>query len=66
MMSEATQSSGGLRALTIEEFCAKFGVGRTTAYREISAGRLKMVKVGKRSLVRIDDAEQWLAVLPAA
>jgi hypothetical protein len=52
------------RAFGIDEFCRRYGVGRTTAYAEMTAGRLRRRKVGKRSLVTEDDAEAWLASLP--
>jgi hypothetical protein len=52
-------------ALSIEAFCEKYAVGRTKAYGEIVAGRLKAVKAGKRTLIPEDSAEEWLRSLPA-
>jgi excisionase family DNA binding protein len=52
------------RAFSINEFCGRYGVGRTTAYDEIKAKRLLVVKVGKRTLVPRDAAESWLKNLP--
>jgi excisionase family DNA binding protein len=54
------------RALSVNEFCRRYGVGRTTAYAEIKAGRLNVVKSGKRTLVPADEAESWLSNLPTA
>ena len=54
------------RALSIAGFCERYGVGRTTAYAEIRAKRLHIVKVGKRTLVLADAAETWLRNLPTA
>jgi excisionase family DNA binding protein len=54
------------RAFRIDDFCRLYGVGRTTAYQEIAAGRLRAVKVGRRTLVTHDAAEAWLAALPEA
>ncbi len=51
------------RALRIREFCRDYKVGRTKAYEEIAAGRVKAVKCGSRTLVTVDNAEQWLANL---
>jgi excisionase family DNA binding protein len=48
------------RAFNIGEFCRRYGIGRTTAYAEVKAGRLALLKVGRRSLVTHDDAERWL------
>lgn len=51
------------RAITINEFCKAYSIGRTSAYDEIKVGRLRIVKVGKRTLVPIDNAEKWLESL---
>jgi excisionase family DNA binding protein len=51
------------RAFSIDEFCRRYGIGRTSAYQEIAACRLRAVKVGRRTLIRDDDAEAWLATL---
>jgi hypothetical protein len=52
------------RAMSLAEFCRDYGTGRTTAYREIKMGRLRVRKCGKRTLVLQDDAEAWLRSLP--
>ena len=52
------------RAFAIREFCLRYSVGRTHAYEEIAAGRLRAVKVGRRTLITHDAAEAWLAALP--
>lgn len=52
------------RAMSIPEFCMRYDVGRTKAYEEINAGRLRARKVGKRTLISDDDAEDWLKNLP--
>ena len=44
------------RAFSIDQFCSRYGVGRTTAYEEIKAKRLQVVKAGKRTLVPADAA----------
>jgi excisionase family DNA binding protein len=57
------------RALSIQQFCGRYSIGRTKAYEEIAAGRLRAVKVGRRTLIPEDSAEAWLAALtgmPAA
>jgi len=57
-------NTGNPRAFNVGEFCRRYGIGRTTAYAEIAAGRLRRRKVGKRSLIAEDDAEAWLNSLP--
>lgn len=49
------------RALTVEEFCSCYGIGRTLFYQEVKSGRLQVCKIGRRTLVRVDDAEAWLS-----
>jgi hypothetical protein len=53
------------RAMSIDGFCKGYGIGRTKAYEEINAGRLKARKAGKRTIIAEDDAEAWLGLLPA-
>lgn len=53
-------------AFSINEFCESYGIGRTQAYEEINAGRLKIAKVGKRTLVPVIAAEAWLAAMVRA
>ena len=52
------------RAMSIAEFCQRYGPGRTTTYQEIQAGRLRARKVGRRTIITEDDAEEWLQQLP--
>jgi hypothetical protein len=52
------------RAMSIAEFCGRYGPGRTTAYQEIKLGRLRAHKCGKRTIITADDAEDWLRRLP--
>jgi len=54
-------AAGG--ALTIEETAGWAGLGRGRIYEEVRAGRLRISKVGRRTLVRADDARAWLASL---
>ena len=52
-------------ARTISEFCRRNRVSRTFAYGEIGAGRLRVVKAGRRTLVPVASEREWLARLPA-
>jgi excisionase family DNA binding protein len=53
-------------ALSIEDFCKFYSVGKTTAYEEINAGRLQAVKVGRRTLIPEQSAAAWLSSLAPA
>jgi excisionase family DNA binding protein len=55
---------GRQRALSIALFCERYGVGRTIAYEEIKSGRLRGRKIGRRTIITEDDAEEWLQRLP--
>jgi excisionase family DNA binding protein len=53
-------------AFSIEELAKSAGVGRTTIYEEIKAGRLRRVKCGKRTLIPVNEARSWLERLAAS
>ena len=53
-------------AFSIEAFCAWAGIGRTAAYEEMKAGRLRAKKRGARTIVPRQHAREWLASLPEA
>ena len=53
-------------AMDIPQFCARFRVSRSKLYDEISTGRLRAVKIGRRTVILASDAAEWLAALPAA
>lgn len=50
---------------SIPGFVAATGVGRSTVYKEIAAGRLKTVKVGSRTIITADAGRAWLDQLAA-
>jgi hypothetical protein len=51
-------------AHTLPDFCERYGIGRTKAYDEIKAGRLKARKNGRTTIIAETDAQAWLASLP--
>lgn len=51
------------KAYSINEFCQLFSIGRTKTYDEIKEGRLPIIKIGSRTLIKADDANQWLESL---
>ena len=50
-------------AYSINDFCKAFSVSRSFAYSEIAAGRLKVRKAGRRTLILPEDADKWIAAL---
>jgi len=63
-VSEREQRFSRQRAISIDEFCERYGLGRTKAYEELKSGRLRGRKIGKRTIIAEDDAEEWLLHLP--
>ena len=57
-------NNGG--AFTLPQFLNWAQIGRTKAYQEIDAGRLKIRKLGRKTLILRKDAEAWLEGLPEA
>ena len=50
--------------MTVGDFIARYRLGRTTFYREASAGRIKLRKLGSATRVARSDAEAWANALP--
>lgn len=49
-------------AYTITELCAATGISRAMVYKEIRAERLKVKKIGARTLIPIDEARAWMKI----
>jgi hypothetical protein len=52
-------------AFAVREFCARYGICRDTFYSEVKRGRLRALKLGKKTIVLKVDAESWAKSLPA-
>lgn len=50
--------------LTIDEFCKQTSTGKTKAYAEISAGRLKALKYGRCTRITREAMNEWIKNLP--
>jgi hypothetical protein len=44
---------------TVDSFCGDFGIGRSTFYAEVRAGRLRAFKIGDKTAVAGEDALAW-------
>lgn len=51
-------------ALTVPQFCDWASIGRSKFYQEVNEGRIRIRKVGRKSVVTVSDAQAWLASLP--
>ena len=54
------------QAYSIRDFCKAYGISRSYAYLEIQAGRLKIFKAGRRTLISREAAEAWQRALEQA
>jgi hypothetical protein len=52
-------------AFTVDEFCQRNDMSRTTFYGLLKAGELKAKKRGARTIVLASDELAWLKSLPA-
>lgn len=50
--------------LKIPEFLELYNISRTAFYREVTAGRILLTKIGNASRVAATDAQAWAASLP--
>jgi excisionase family DNA binding protein len=50
----------GRRALRVKDFCVAYGLSRSTVYKLRDEGKLRLCKIGGRTLIRIEDAEALL------
>lgn len=48
-------------AVSIPEASRMSSCGRSTIYAEIKSGNLKIMKVGRRTIIALDDLRSWLA-----
>jgi hypothetical protein len=55
-----------VRCYPIAEFCRLYGIGRTTAWKERTAGRLIVHEVAGKLAVFAEDAEAWRDAWPVA
>jgi hypothetical protein len=46
-------------AFSVRGFCKEHAVGRTLVYQEIREGRLRIMKVGRRTLISTEAAADW-------
>ena len=52
-------------AMSVNEFLAWASIGRSKFYEEVGSKRLRIRKVGRKTLVAMADAQAWLEALPA-
>ena len=51
-------------AMSVNDFLAWASIGRSKFYEECKEGRLRIRKVGRKTVVTMADAQAWLDALP--
>jgi len=64
-VTSSTPSPDGKLAHSIADVVARTGIGRSTIYSEIHAGRIRTRKVGSRTIILDSDLRAYLDALPA-
>ena len=59
-------SDGSKAAMTVDEFCGWASIGRSKFYQEVAEGRIRLRKIGRKSVITLTDANKWLDDLPEA
>lgn len=62
--SPIENGAGEKLLLSILEFCERTGLSRSKTYLEISAGKLRAKKIGRRTVIPIQEANRWIEQLP--
>lgn len=63
--NEQTATPSDQLAVSIPDAARRAGIGRSTIYNEIKAGRLASAKLGKRRLIPLAALREWLAAATA-
>jgi excisionase family DNA binding protein len=62
---EVCQTADALKfALSVDEACTALGISKSQLYIEAAAGRLKILKCGRRSILPAKEIQAWLDRLP--
>lgn len=51
------------RAITVDQFCRAYSLGRSKFYLLVRDQKIKTLKVGSKTLIATDEAERWFRSL---
>ncbi len=54
------------RFVSVAMWCAITGTSRSTCYRQLAAGHLRAVKLGRATRIDVGHGLEWMKSLPAA
>jgi excisionase family DNA binding protein len=60
-MVKSDDSALPVRATSLKGISKMYGLGKSTLRKAINEGRLRAVRIGRRTVIRIDDAEAFIA-----
>ena len=61
----ARPAAGEKVAITVKEFLSQTSISNTKFYAEVKAGRIKIIKLGRKTLVPATEPTAWLKRLDA-
>lgn len=47
-------------AVTVDDACGRIGIGRSKFYQLVAEGQIRIIKIGRRTLVRYEELESLL------
>ena len=63
-MRQSSELQQGQAFYSLEDFAKRHSIGLSTVYGEIRSGRLPARKIGRRTVIAMDDAKTWIDQLP--
>lgn len=52
--------------MTVSDFLRRYSISRSEFYRQVSARRIRITKLGTATRISRSDAEAWVASLPTS
>jgi len=66
MSTSLSRETAHSLALSVKEVCERTSIGRTTLYKYLKGGQIPACKIGRRTVILLDELEQALKSLPRA
>ena len=59
-----SEERDGILLCTIKEACKRTGLGRSSIYQAIGSGELRAKKIGRRTVIEINEIRRWISSSP--
>ena len=63
-ITEPQPTRNALSLLSVKDAAQLLGVGKTTIYKLLGQRAIDAVKIGRKTLLRVESLERWLELLP--